>query len=196
VQYVVRPMSHDHHDYRGYAGQVASGIFRPGDEVVVLPSGFSTTVAGIDIYEASIDEAFPPMSVNIRLTDDLDISRGDMLARPNNTPTVTQDVDAMICWFSDRPLREGGVYGIKHTTRTARAKVQHLTYRLDINTLHRDDSTPTIEMNDLGRVTLRTTVPLFVDEYRRNRVTGSFILIDESTFETVGGGMILGSQSA
>jgi sulfate adenylyltransferase large subunit len=196
VQYVVRPMSHDHHDYRGYAGQVASGIIRPGDEVVVLPSGFSTTVAGIDIYEASIDEAFPPMSVNIRLTDDLDISRGDMLARPNNTPTVTQDVDAMICWFSDRPLREGGVYGIKHTTRVARAKVQDLTYRLDINTLHRDDSTQTIEMNDLGRVTLRTTVPLFVDEYRRNRVTGSFILIDESTFETVGGGMILGSQSS
>jgi bifunctional enzyme CysN/CysC len=196
VQYVVRPMSHDHHDYRGYAGQVASGIFRPGDEVVVLPSGFSTTVAGIDGYEASIDEAFPPMSVNIRLTDDLDISRGDMLARPNNTPTVTQDVDAMICWFSDRPLREGGVYGIKHTTRTARAKVQDLTYRLDINTLHRDDSTPTIEMNDVGRVTLRTTVPLFVDEYRRNRVTGSFILIDESTYETVGGGMILVSQSA
>jgi len=196
VQYVVRPMSHEHHDYRGYAGQVASGIFRPGDEVLVLPSGFTTTVAGIDGYETSLDEAFPPMSVSIRLADDLDISRGDMLARPNNAPSATQDIDAMICWFSDRPLRAGAVYGIKHTTRAARAKVSDLTYRLDINTLHRDDTTQTFEMNDLGRVMLRTTAPLFVDEYRRNRVTGSFILVDESTLETVGGGMILGASSA
>ncbi len=195
VQYVIRPMSHDHHDYRGYAGQVASGIFRPGDEVVVFPSGFTTTIAGIDEYESTVDEAFPPMSVSIRLAEELDISRGDMIARPNHTPTVTQDVDAMVCWFSERPLREGAVYGIKHTTRVARAKVSSLSYRLDINSLHRDDTTQALEMNDLGRVSLRTTVPLFVDEYRRNRTTGSFILIDEGTFETVGGGMILGSQA-
>jgi bifunctional enzyme CysN/CysC len=193
VQYVIRPMSHDHHDYRGYAGQVASGMFRPGDEVVVLPSGFSTTVAGIDRYGGPIEEAFPPMSVSIRLTDELDISRGDMLCRPNNAPTATQDVEAMVCWFNERPMQEGAVYGIKHTTRTARAKVSNLHYRLDVNSLHREDDHQVLAMNDIGRVTLRTTVPLFVDEYRRNRATGSFILIDEATFETVGAGMVLGS---
>jgi len=196
VQYVIRPMSHDHHDYRSYAGQVASGMFRPGDEVVVLPSGFTTTIASIDQYGGPVPEAFPPMSVGIRLADDLDIGRGDMLARPHNAPIVTQDVDAMVCWFSERPLQEGSVYAIKHTTRTARAKVQHLNYRLDVNTLHRDESHQALAMNDMGRVTLRTTVPLFVDEYRRNRITGSFILIDEGTFETVGAGMVLGAPPA
>ena len=193
VQYVIRPMSHEHHDYRGYSGQVASGMFRPGDEVVVLPSGFSTTIAGIDRHGGPIDEAFPPMSVSIRLTDELDISRGDMLCRPNNAPVVTQDVEAMVCWFNERPMREGAVYGIKHTTRAARAKVSQLHYRLDVNSLHREDEQQVLAMNDIGRVTLRSTVPLFVDEYRRNRSTGSFILIDEATFETVGAGMVLGS---
>jgi bifunctional enzyme CysN/CysC len=193
VQYVIRPMSHEHHDYRGYAGQVASGMFRPGDEVVVLPSGFSTTVAGIDCHGGPVEEAFPPMSVSIRLTDELDISRGDMLCRPNNAAVATQDVEAMICWFNERPMREGAVYGVKHTTRTARAKVSRVHYRLDVNTLHREDEHHVLAMNDIGRITLRTTVPLFVDEYRRNRTTGSFILIDESTLETVGGGMVLGS---
>ncbi len=193
VQYVIRPMSHEHHDYRGYAGQVASGQFRPGDEVTVLPSGFSTTVAGIDRHGGPVEEAFPPMSVSIRLADELDISRGDMLCRPNNAPTVTQDVEAMVCWFNERPLREGAVYGIKHTTRTARAKVSQMHYRLDVNSLHREDDQQALAMNDIGRVTLRTTIPLFVDEYRRNRATGSFILIDEATFETVGAGMVLGS---
>jgi len=195
VQYVLRPMSHEHHDYRGYAGQVASGMFRPGDEVVVLPSGFSTTIAEIDQHGEPVPEAFPPMAVAIRLTDDLDISRGDMLARPHNTPTVTQDVDAMVCWFSERPLQPAGVYAIKHTTRSARAKVQRLHYRLDVNTLHRDESHQTLTMNEMGRVTMRTSVPLFVDEYRRNRVTGSFILVDEGTFETVGAGMVLGAST-
>jgi bifunctional enzyme CysN/CysC len=195
VQYVIRPMSHEHHDYRGYAGQVASGALRPGDEVVVLPSGFSTTIAGIDVYGGPIDEAIPPMSVSIRLADDVDVSRGDMLARHNNLPTVTQDVDAMVCWFSDQPLLTGSTYLVKHTTRTAKARVQALQYRLDINTLHRDERQGSIARNDLGRIALRTAVPLFVDEYRRNRVTGSFILIDESTFETVGAGMVLGSTA-
>jgi bifunctional enzyme CysN/CysC len=193
VQYVIRPMSHEHHDYRGYAGQVASGIFRPGDEVLVLPSGFTTVVAGIDRHGGPIDEAMPPLSVSIRLADELDISRGDMLARPNNAPTATQDVEAMVCWFNERPLRAGAIYGIKHTTRTARAKVSQLHYRLDVNSLHRDGDEQALTMNDIGRVTLRTTVPLFVDEYRRNRTTGSFILVDEATFETVGAGMVLGS---
>jgi bifunctional enzyme CysN/CysC len=196
VQYVIRPMSHEHHDYRGYAGQVASGMFRAGDEVVIHPSGFTTTIASIDQHGEPVDEAFPPMSVAIRLTDDLDISRGDMLARPHNAPAVTQDVDAMVCWFSERPLQTSAVYAIKHTTRAARAKVQHLHYRLDVNSLHRDESHQTLTMNEMGRVTLRTTVPLFVDEYRRNRVTGSFILVDEGTYETVGAGMVLGSPTA
>jgi bifunctional enzyme CysN/CysC len=195
VQYVIRPMSHDHHDYRGYAGEVASGIFRPGDEVVVLPSGFTTRVAGIDRNGGEIDQAFPPMSVSIRLEDDLDVSRGDLFCRPNNMPSVTQDVDARVCWFSDKPLREGAIYGVKHTTRTARGRVQQLQYRLDVNTLHRDESHHELAMNDLGRITLRTTVPLLVDEYRRNRATGSFILIDEGTFETVGAGMVLSAPA-
>jgi bifunctional enzyme CysN/CysC len=163
--------------------------------VLVLPSGFTTTVAGIDRYGGSVDEAFPPMSVSIRLADDLDISRGDMLCRPNNTPHASQDIDAMVCWFSERTMTAGTVYAIKHTTRTARAKVQDLHYRLDVNSLHRDEQHNQLAMNDMGRVTLRTTVPLFVDEYRRKRATGSFILVDEGTFETVGAGMVLGSQA-
>jgi bifunctional enzyme CysN/CysC len=196
VQYVIRPMSHEHHDYRGYAGQVASGVLRPGDEVMVLPSGFVTTVAGIDAYGGPVEEAFPPMSVSVRLADNLDVSRGDLLCRPHNAPHVTQDVDAMVCWFDDRPLRAGSTYLIKHTTRSAKARVQALQYRLDVNTLHRDEAGGSLAMNDLGRVTLRAAVPLFVDEYRRNRVTGSFVLVDEATFETVGAGMVLSAAAA
>ena len=157
----------------------------------MLPSGFATTIAGVDEFGGPIEEATPPMSVSVRLADDVDVSRGDMICRPNNMPAVTQDVDAMVCWFHERSLREGATYAIKHTTRTTKARVQSLHYRLDVNSLHRDDSAPALGLNDLGRVTLRTAVPLFVDEYRRNRNTGSFILIDEGTFETVGAGMIL-----
>ena len=196
IQYVIRPITHDHHDYRGYAGQVASGMFRPGDEVLVLPSGFTTTIASIDQFGGPVEEAIPPQSVSIRLADHLDAGRGDLLCRPHNAPTVTQDVDAMVCWFSERPLREGMVLGVKHTTRAARARVQRLHYRLDVNTLHRDEGHQALALNDVGRVSLRCTVPLFVDEYRRNRGTGSFILIDEATFETVGAGMVLGASSA
>jgi bifunctional enzyme CysN/CysC len=195
VQLVIRPMSNDHHDYRGYAGQVAGGIFRPGDEVMVMPSGFTTTVAGIDMYGGPVEEAFPPMSVTVRLADELDISRGDMLCRPNNAPNPTQDIHAQLCWFSsDKTLRPGNQYAIKHTTRNVRCKVQDLLYRLDVNTLSRDDSCDALTLNETGRVKLRTTQPLFVDEYRRNRATGSFILIDESTNETVAAGMIIGSD--
>ncbi len=195
VQFVIRPMSHDHHDYRGYAGQVASGIFRAGDEVMVLPTGFRTVVEGIDAFGGPIQDAFPPMSVSIRLADDLDVSRGDMICRPHNMPTSTQDIDAMVCWFHERPLREGATYSIKHTTRVARCRVQGLQYRLDVNSLHRDEQPGAIAMNEMGRISLRTTVPLFVDEYRRNRITGSFILVDEGTDETVGAGMILGEST-
>jgi bifunctional enzyme CysN/CysC len=195
VQYVIRPMAHDFHDYRGYAGQLASGILRAGDEVMVLPSGFTSTIAGVDIFGGPVEEAFAPMSVSVRLADAIDVSRGDMLCRPHNAPTVTQDVDAMVCWFTERPLRDGATYLIKHTTRSARARVQSLAYRLDVNTLHRDSEAKALALNDLGRVTLRTAAPLFVDEYRRNRATGSFILVDEGTFETVGAGMVLGAPA-
>ena len=193
VQWVVRPMSDKWHDYRGYAGEVAGGIFRPGDEVLVLPSGLTSTIAGIDLYGDELEEAMPPQSVTLRLTDDLDISRGNMICRPNNAPTVTQEIDAMLCWFSEKPLQERNKYVIKHTTRSAKALVRELHYRMEVNTLHRDETTTSLSMNDMGRVSLRVTEPLFVDEYRRNRTTGSFILIDEGTNETVGAGMVLGA---
>ena len=194
VQYVIRPHAAAFHDYRGYAGTVAGGVLKPGDEVVVLPSGLSTRVAGIDTQDGPVDEAFPPMSVTVRLEDDLDVSRGDLICRPHNMPTVTQDVDAMVAWMSDTPLTPGRMLAVKHTTRSARASVRELQYRLDVNTLHRDDSADRLQLNDIGRVRLRTTVPLLVDSYRRNRATGGFILVDEATNGTVGAGMVLGSD--
>jgi sulfate adenylyltransferase large subunit len=193
VQWVVRPMSDKWHDYRGYAGEVAGGIFRPGDEVMVLPSGLTSTIAGIDLYGEELEEAMPPQSVTLRLADDLDVSRGNMICRPNNAPVATQEIDAMVCWFSEKPMQERNKYVIKHTTRSAKALVRDLHYRLEVNTLHRDETTTSLTMNDMGRVSLRVTEPLFVDEYRRNRTTGSFILIDEGTNETVGAGMVLGA---
>jgi bifunctional enzyme CysN/CysC len=195
VQYVIRPQhqtNRDLHDYRGYAGQVAGGVFKPGDDVVVLPSGLASKIEAIDTADGPVDEAFAPMSVTIRLADDVDVSRGDMICRPHNQPRVTQDVEAMICWLSQNSqLQVRGMYAIKHTTLSARAQVRDLEYRIDVNTLHRDETADSLSLNDIGRVTLRTTQPLFVDEYRRNRITGSFLLIDESTGATVGAGMML-----
>ena len=192
VQYVIRPQSTTVTDYRGYAGQVASGVLKPGDDVMVLPSGLTTTIAAIDTADGPVEEAFPPMSVTVRLTDEIDISRGDMLCRPHNAPAVAQDIEAMICWMDETaPLRVGAKYAIKHTTRTARTVVRGLQYRLDVNTLHRDETALDLGLNEIGRVRLRTTVPLLADEYRRNRTTGGFILIDESTNRTVGAGMII-----
>ncbi|MDQ2649906.1 MAG: sulfate adenylyltransferase subunit CysN [Actinomycetota bacterium] len=197
VQYVIRPMSDEHHDYRGYAGQVAGGVFKPGDEVVVLPSGFTSTIASIDTADGPVDEAFSPMSVTITLNDEIDISRGDMIARVKNQPHVGQDIDAMVCWMSENTwLRDGAKLAIKHTTRWARAVVKDLQYQLDVNTLHRDEDAVALALNEIGRVSLRTTQPLFFDEYRRNRTTGSFILVDEASHTTVGAGMILGPTGA
>jgi bifunctional enzyme CysN/CysC len=193
VQYVIRPQTDAHHDYRGYAGRVAGGVFRPGDEVQVLPSGLTTTISAIDGPDGPVAEAFAPMSVTVRLSDDLDVSRGDMLCRPHNAPQVTQDVDALVCWMSDQPLRPRQRLAVKHTTRSVRAVVKELQYRLDVNTLHRQtevDGGLELGLNDIGRVRLRTTQPLFVDPYHRNRVTGRFILIDEATNATVGAGML------
>ena len=192
VQYVIRPNNDDFHDYRGYAGRIAAGVFKPGDEVVVLPSGLPSTIASIDTFDGPVDEAFPPMSVTIRLTDDVDVSRGDMICRANNRPHAVQDIDAMVCWMSEAStLSPRTKLAIKHTTRTARAMVKDVQYRLDINTLHRDEDADGLGLNEIGRLSLRVTQPLFVDEYRRNRETGSFILIDEATDNTVGAGMIL-----
>ncbi len=191
VQYVIRPRDDSLHDYRGYAGQVAGGVLKPGDAIMALPSGFSTTIEAIETADGPVAEAYAPMSCTVRLADDLDVSRGDLLCRPNNQPTMGQDVEAMVCWFTEQPLRVRGRYAIKHTTREARALVSALHYRLDVNTLHRDDSAETLGLNEIGRVTLRATLPLFYDEYRRNRTTGSFILVDEATNATVAGGMIL-----
>jgi bifunctional enzyme CysN/CysC len=191
VQWVVRPMSDDHHDYRGYAGEVASGVFRVGDEVIVLPSGLETRIAGIDTYDGPVEEAFPPLSVTLRLEDDIDVSRGDMISRPHNRPVEARDVEAMVCWMSDRPLQPSARYRIKHTTRTALAKADELRYRIDVNTLHRHEDAEGLSLNEIGRLRLRLSSPLFLDEYRRNRATGSFILIDESTNDTVGAGMVL-----
>jgi bifunctional enzyme CysN/CysC/sulfate adenylyltransferase subunit 1 len=192
VQYVVRPKSDEHHDYRGYAGQVAGGVLKKGDEVIVLPSGMTSRIAGIDLFDKEIDEAFPPMSVTVRLEDDVDVSRGDMIARVKNAPTPSQDIDAMVCWMTNTPLQPRQKLAIKHTTRTGRALVKDIQYRLDVNTLHRDQEAGRLDLNEIGRVQLRTTVPLLCDPYSKNRTTGSFILIDEATGVTVGAGMING----
>jgi bifunctional enzyme CysN/CysC len=192
VQFVIRPQSTVVKDYRGYAGQVASGVLKPGDEVMVLPSGFTTRISGIDTADGPVAEAYPPMSVTIRLEDELDVSRGDLICRPNNKPTVAQDIEAMVCWMDEtRPMGIGDKYAIKHTTRAARAVIRSLHYRLDVNTLHRDESADALRLNEIGRVKLRTTVPLLADDYRRNRTTGGFIVIDETTNRTVGAGMIV-----
>jgi bifunctional enzyme CysN/CysC len=190
VQLVIRPISNEYRDFRGYAGIIASGVLGVGDEVVALPSGFSSHVVSIDGPDGPLQEAFPPQSVVVRLEDDLDISRGDMLCRPNNRPNVGQDVSAMICWMAEAPLRAGSTFAIKQTTRWARALVRSLQYRLDVNALHRDSRASELELNDIGRVHLRTTAPLFYDEYRDNKATGSFVLVDEQTNATVAAGML------
>ncbi|MBA3503191.1 MAG: sulfate adenylyltransferase [Deltaproteobacteria bacterium] len=191
VQWVIRPQSEQHPDYRGYAGTVAGGVLRPGDEVLALPSGLSTKITKIEQGGVAVEAAFSPMSVTIHLADDVDISRGDMLCRANNQPTVSQDLDAMICWMTDKPLQPRGRYAIKHTTRWSRAVVTDLLYRLDINSGHRIESPEHLGLNDLGRIRLRTTTPLLFDEYKQNRTTGSFILVDETTNATVGAGMLV-----
>ncbi|HWE10522.1 MAG TPA: sulfate adenylyltransferase subunit CysN [Solirubrobacteraceae bacterium] len=193
VQWVVRPMSDSHHDYRGYAGQVAGGVLTPGSEIIVLPGGQRTTVAGIDTYDGEVEAAFPTMSVALRLSDELDISRGDMVVAPEDQPVAAREFDAHICWMSDKPLQPRGRYAIKHTTRTARAVIEAIEHRIDINTL---EHVPAAELalNEIGRVHLRCSAPLVVDPYARNRTTGSFILIDESTNDTVAAGMVISAR--
>jgi sulfate adenylyltransferase large subunit len=190
VQWVIRPMSDGHHDYRGYGGQMAGGVLRPGSEVVVLPSGKQTRVASIDTYDGEVEAAFPTMSVALRFTDEIDVSRGDMIVEAEDAPVVARELEAMVCWMSEQPMRPDGRYAIKHTTRTARAVIKELEHRIDINTLEHV-KTDKLALNEIGRVRIRCSAPLIVDTYSLNRTTGSFILIDESTNDTVGAGMIL-----
>jgi bifunctional enzyme CysN/CysC len=190
VQWVVRPQSDEHHDFRGYAGTVAGGVFRTGDDVVVLPSGRQTRISRISTLDGELETAAPPMSVIMELADDIDISRGDMLSRPHNQPTVAQELEAMVCWMAETPLRQGARYHLKQTTRTVKAMVDDLRYRIDVNTLHREPATE-LGLNAIGRVRLRTSAPLMLDEYRDSRTTGGFILIDEATSDTVGAGMVV-----
>ena len=191
VQYVVRPHSTQFHDYRGYAGKIASGVMKVGDEVIALPSGLPSRISAIDYGGQPIDEAFAPMSVTVRLEDDIDISRGDMICRPNNQPEVTQDIEAMVTWMTDEPMRPGQKFSIKHTTRRTRAFIKDIYYELDINSLHRNETVSELRLNMIGRVKLRTTTPLLADPYSRNRETGGFVLIDERSNATVGAGMVV-----
>jgi bifunctional enzyme CysN/CysC len=194
VQYVIRPHASSDpelHDYRGYAGQVAGGVLKPGDEVLHMPSGFSTRIKKIELAGKEVEEAFPPMSVTLLLDDDVDISRGDLICRPNNRPAAAQDIEGMVCWMSaERPLAPRSRLVVKHTTRTVKAIVTDLHYRIDVNTLHRDETATQLGLNEIGRVRMRLTQPVFADPYSRNRLTGGMILIDEATNTTVGTVMI------
>ncbi len=192
VQWVIRPHSDEFHDFRGYAGRVAGGVFKPGDDVVVQPSGFSTKIKSIESLDGPLEEAFAPLSVTITLEDEIDISRGDMIVKPNNQPHKEQDIDAMICWFSDTTkLNPRSKYILRHTTREVKAIVQEVRYKVNINTLHKIEDNLEFGLNDIGRITIRTSAPLLYDSYRRNRITGSFILIDPQTNATVAAGMIV-----
>ena len=190
VQTVIRPHTDEYHDFRGYAGRVAGGIFKKGDKVVALPSGLESTISGIHTLTGELEEAFPPMSVTITLDDDIDISRGDMLVRSENRPDGQQDLDVMLCWLNATPPRPRAKYVLKQTTAEARAMITEIQYKMDINTLHRLEDDKDIKMNDIARVKIRSTKPIFADEYNQNRVTGSLILVDEATNETVAAGMI------
>jgi sulfate adenylyltransferase large subunit len=193
VQWVIRPMSDDHHDYRGYAGQMAGGVITPGTEVVVLPAGRRTTVAAVDSFNGELEAAFPTMSVALRLADEIDISRGDMIVSPEDEPPAAREFEAHVCWMSEKPLQARGKYAIKHTTRSARAIVEQIEHRIDVNTLEHAPATE-LGLNEIGRVRLRASTPLVVDPYTRNRTTGSFILVDESTNDTVAAGMIISAS--
>ena len=191
VQWVIRPMSDEWHDFRGYAGRVAGGVFKPGDEITVLPSGFTTKIKGIHTPDGDKEEAFAPQSVCLTLTDEIDISRGDTLVKANNPPQVSQDIEAMVCWFSSKPMSPRAKLIVRHTTQETKTIIQEVKYHVDINTLHKIENVDTFNMNDIGRISMRTAVPLIHDSYRRNRITGSFVLIDPGTNETVAAGMII-----
>lgn len=191
VQSVIRPQKDEFHDYRGFAGRIAGGVFKKGDKVLALPSGFTSSIKSIDTFDGEVEQAFAPMSVTITLEDEIDISRGDMIVRENNVPNVGQDIDLMVCWMNETPLKPNGKYIVKHTTRDCRCIVKDVKYKININTLHRNEEDKNIGLNDIGRISIRTTVPLFFDSYSKNRITGSVILVDEGSNETVAACMII-----
>lgn len=191
VQYVIRPQSKEYPDYRGYAGRIAGGSYKPGDGVMILPSGFITKIKSIDTFTGSVDLAFAPQSVSLTLKDNYDISRGGMIVRENNVPKIDQDIDIMICWLNRKPMLLNNRYALKHTTNDVRCIIKEVKYKININTLERNTEDENIELNDIARISIRTTKPLFFDSYRKNRITGSLILIDEATNETVCAGMIV-----
>ena len=191
VQYVIRPQDENYHDYRAYAGTIAGGVFRPGDKIMVMPSGFTSSIKLISTFDGPLKEAFAPMSVSILLDDEIDIGRGDMLVRENNFPEVSQDIDIMLCWLNEKVLKEGSRYILRHTTKEVRCMVKEILYKIDITNLRRMEDDKIFSSNDIGRVQLRTTQPILFDSYSRNRNTGSVILVDEGTNETVGAGMII-----
>ncbi len=191
VQTIIRPHTAEYHDYRGYAGRVAGGIFRTGDKVVVLPSGLNSTIKSVDTFDGAIGEAFAPMSVSITLEDDIDISRGDMIVKEGNQPQVSQDIDVMLCWLNAKGPQPGAKYFLRNTSREVRSVIKEIVYKMNISTLHRMEDDKEIKMNDIARVKIRTTQPVVYDAYRKNRTTGSLILVDETTNETVAAGMII-----
>ena len=191
IQTVLRPQSETHRDYRGYAGRVASGILRVGDDVTVMPSGFTSNIKSIDTLGASLEQAYAPMSVSITLEDDIDMSRGDMIVRSNNKPETSQDIEVMLCWLHNEPAKPRAKYNIRHTTNEQKAMIKEVVYKIDINTLGRNEEDKDLKMNEISKVKIRTTKPLMVDSYRENRTTGSIILIDDTTNETVAAGMIV-----
>jgi sulfate adenylyltransferase subunit 1 len=191
VQYIIRPNAEDFGDYRGYTDRIAKGIFRKDEKVVILPSGYESIIKSIDVYESSIDEAFAPQSVTFQLTDEIDISRGDMIVNPENMPQVSQDIELMVCWLNDKPMNLAKKYFIRHTTNDARCIIKEITYKVNINTLDEDYNDKILKMNEIAKIKIRVTKPLIYDSYKKNRVTGSLIIIDEDTNETIGAGMIL-----
>ncbi|MAB48732.1 MAG: sulfate adenylyltransferase subunit CysN [Flavobacteriaceae bacterium] len=192
VQTVLRPQSDDENrDYRGYAGRVASGVLRPGDGITVMPSGFTSVIKSIDTFEGQVQEAFAPMSVSITLEDDIDISRGDMIVRSNNKPEASQDIEVMLCWLNNSPAKSRAKYTIKHTSNDQKAMIKEVVYKIDINSLDRNSDDKELQMNDISKVKIRTTKPLMIDSYRENRTTGSIILVDDATNETVAAGMVV-----
>ncbi len=191
VQYVIRPMSDEFHDYRGYAGRVAGGVFSPGDKITVLPSMLKSTIKSIDVYKTHADRVYAPMSVTITLDDDIDISRGDMLVKEDNMPLITQDIDVMICWMHEKPLQVNGMYAVKHTTRDVRCIIKEVRYKVNVNNLEHVEGDLNVGLNDIACISIRTTKPLFVDPYKKNRRTGALVIIDEATNNTIGVGMVL-----
>lgn len=191
VQTVLRPQNETHRDYRGYAGRIGSGVFRPGDEITVLPSGFTSIIKSIDTLDKTLEEAYAPMSVSMTLEDDIDISRGDMIVRSNNKPEASQDLEVMLCWLNNTPAKPRTKYTIKHTSNNQKAMIKEVVYKVDIHTLGRNNDDKELQMNDISKVKIRTTKPLMIDSYRENKTTGSIILVDDATNETVAAGMIV-----